>query len=379
MKKNIIIILIIIVSFLAIMLLNENNSNSNDIENKQNSNDIENKQNNELITKDILVNFLVNTYKNDPKLQRDAPHKVSLNKEKCLFEIDESYGRKIDSVPLLDVNIRSSNRNSVPEIKLTCANSGECINRSFSKGRGFGMANLSIYPNSPKVAKEVTSILNGVKSMCANSSINNKSSIRQIVFSEDSTNLTDSLIIAVNKNNIEKVKKLILQGADINGKDSDGLSILFIAARQRSNDIIELLLNKGVDINQLDSNGDTLLHWTVSNDDLRGIKRAKLLVNLGINNNIRNKDGETAIDIAKRLRKSKWLLEVANNSLLFEKDDHVYMCGQREVCEVRILSPGTDKTKVEFIKSCNPGLVDSFFSGQKAWIPNNALGHTSCK
>lgn len=53
--------------------------------------------------------------------------------------------------------------------------------------------------------------------------------------------LDEKLIQACEDGNLEKVKFLIDEGADINARDNQGYSALFFASEIRNNEIIKLL------------------------------------------------------------------------------------------------------------------------------------------
>ena len=65
---------------------------------------------------------------------------------------------------------------------------------------------------------------------------------------------------AAEKGNIEVVKKHLANGADINARDSDGLTPLIQAAFKGHNELVELLIAEGADVNAKDKYGGTTLH-----------------------------------------------------------------------------------------------------------------------
>ena len=56
---------------------------------------------------------------------------------------------------------------------------------------------------------------------------------------------------------IESLKRLLKAGADINAKDSRGLSPLHEAARWGWNDVVRFLVENGADLNAKDNRGNT--------------------------------------------------------------------------------------------------------------------------
>ena len=69
---------------------------------------------------------------------------------------------------------------------------------------------------------------------------------------------TQPLIQAVITQNIEQVKTLLSEGADVNIKTKDGQTPLHIAARNGQVDIVDMLLAKGADFTVQNSNGRTI-------------------------------------------------------------------------------------------------------------------------
>ena len=60
---------------------------------------------------------------------------------------------------------------------------------------------------------------------------------------------TEALIEAASRGDINRVRSLLAGGADVNTKNSDGVTALWIAAAKGHTDIVKTLLEKGVDVN----------------------------------------------------------------------------------------------------------------------------------
>ncbi|MEA2029055.1 MAG: ankyrin repeat domain-containing protein, partial [Campylobacterota bacterium] len=88
---------------------------------------------------------------------------------------------------------------------------------------------------------------------------------------------------------IEVAKLLIKYGANVNETDSHGISVLHHLLRTNNHTIIEFLIDCGANINHQDNLGRSLLHRTTNP------KMITLLLQKGINTNLRNKHGKTAL------------------------------------------------------------------------------------
>ena len=103
----------------------------------------------------------------------------------------------------------------------------------------------------------------------------------------------------------EKVKKLIMDGADINEKDSWDTPFLWqvIDSRKRFSEkevceIIDLLIEKGVNLDfTVGRNRATILHQTAAYGEVSLLAK---FIKAGANVNVKNKYGQTACERAKR-------------------------------------------------------------------------------
>ena len=76
-----------------------------------------------------------------------------------------------------------------------------------------------------------------------------------------SSNSGEELIDAARYGDLETVKLLIENGADIDAKDKDGYTVLMYASNNGNLEIIKYLVENGADINIKDKNGDTALNY----------------------------------------------------------------------------------------------------------------------
>ncbi len=91
--------------------------------------------------------------------------------------------------------------------------------------------------------------------------------------------ITKKLIKAVKAGNVDKVKKLISAGGDVNAKDADGNSILMIAAIDKNKcDILEILLDNDADTELRNEKGVTPLMTAAHFGNSEGVM---ILMNYG--------------------------------------------------------------------------------------------------
>lgn len=126
----------------------------------------------------------------------------------------------------------------------------------------------------------------------------------EAVFSDGLTNVDDisqddsatPLMNAVSDNNLQKAKKLIQDGADVNATNSTGqTSLIYTTYTEDGNinlDMLKLLLESGADPNKADDDHWTILHSAVSNKDKDA---TELLLQYKANINKKDIDGETPI------------------------------------------------------------------------------------
>jgi len=90
-------------------------------------------------------------------------------------------------------------------------------------------------------------------------------STRTMIERVQQAKLKESLFEAVTKGDIEQVKKLISEGADVNAENSRiyNRTPLHIAAYEGHKDIAELLISIGADIGAKDIEGCTPIYWAV--------------------------------------------------------------------------------------------------------------------
>lgn len=102
---------------------------------------------------------------------------------------------------------------------------------------------------------------------------------------------------------LEALQYLLKAGADPNVNGSSDTSANHLSVMFGNIECMELLIKYGANVNAADSAGDTLLHYAAKYGR-RDIARS-LLRTRGIDSSLKNKDGKTALDIAKEENKKE--------------------------------------------------------------------------
>ncbi|MEM9569659.1 MAG: ankyrin repeat domain-containing protein, partial [Bacteroidota bacterium] len=100
-----------------------------------------------------------------------------------------------------------------------------------------------------------------------------------------------ALLLSAQQGHIDCVQYLLQQGADINTKAKDGGTALLLSAKEGHIDCVKYLLQQGADINTKANDGGTALLWSA----YRGhIDCVKYLLQQGADINAKNEKGDTA-------------------------------------------------------------------------------------
>ena len=115
---------------------------------------------------------------------------------------------------------------------------------------------------------------------------------------EDNQRLEDLLSDAINNNDLEEVKALINQGADVNDEAVKD-KILSYACYRNDFDFIEYILDTGYDINFQNINGDTaimqMFYFRVEPNSQDFLKTLGFMINKGADVNIANNEDKTPL------------------------------------------------------------------------------------
>ncbi|WP_029005729.1 ankyrin repeat domain-containing protein [Azorhizobium doebereinerae] len=111
-------------------------------------------------------------------------------------------------------------------------------------------------------------------------------------------NLTTPLMTAAHVGDVEAVCQLLAAGADMNARNADGNTALWLACVGRHLEVIDLLVAAGTDIDNQNDNGATALMYAAS-AGLAGVV-ARLLAR-GADMRAQTLDGFSALDLAGTL------------------------------------------------------------------------------
>ena len=170
---------------------------------------------------------------------------------------------------------------------------------------------------------------------------------------------------AIMKGDLDRVKNLIEEGADVNAKDEIGRAPLHFVKNKA---VAELLIAKGADVNARTKDGSTLLHTMAWNGNK---EIAELLLENGADVNAKHKKGHTPLHFAVRTGKKEVVkLLLTNGALVNAKDEWGYTPlywankkGYQNIAEL-LLANGANKNllyqKQDSI--ANPHMADAIMS-----------------
>eukprot|EP00929_Paragymnodinium_shiwhaense_P064380 TRINITY_DN32234_c0_g1_i1.p1 TRINITY_DN32234_c0_g1~~TRINITY_DN32234_c0_g1_i1.p1 ORF type:complete len:227 (+),score=44.65 TRINITY_DN32234_c0_g1_i1:166-846(+) len=119
----------------------------------------------------------------------------------------------------------------------------------------------------------------------------------ELAGTRDAAPLTTPLMLAAHRNDVAQVKRLVAEGADVEGQDMYGWTALRYAVRANSKDAVEALIEGGADVNRPSQSGRTPL-MSAAGNAWDGVVAA--LLKAGADTRATDSSGQTALDIARR-------------------------------------------------------------------------------
>ena len=113
--------------------------------------------------------------------------------------------------------------------------------------------------------------------------------------------------------NLDKVRRALARGEDVNNKDEFDRTGLVLAVLHKRNSVVRLLLEQPtVDLNCILQHGTTALHFAVDDDNVEGVRM--LLADPRLNTvNHKDKGGRTPVMLAMNCKKVNILRELVNH------------------------------------------------------------------
>ena len=113
--------------------------------------------------------------------------------------------------------------------------------------------------------------------------------------------------------NLDKVRRALARGEDVNSKDEFDRTGLVLAVLHKRNSVVRLLLEQPtVDLNCTNQNGTTALHYAVDDDNVEGVRM--LLADPRLNTvNHKDKWGRTPGMAAMKWKSVNALRELVNH------------------------------------------------------------------
>jgi|LSQX01.3.fsa_nt_gb ankyrin repeat protein len=106
---------------------------------------------------------------------------------------------------------------------------------------------------------------------------------------------TDNLFEAIENGTVADVKSALLAGADVNARDTYGISPLILAAIQHKTDMLKLLISSGADMDAKDADGETALSICTRYGQKESVR---ILLEAGADVTVENSFGQTLFEIA---------------------------------------------------------------------------------
>ena len=112
--------------------------------------------------------------------------------------------------------------------------------------------------------------------------------------------------------NVDAVRSWVASGADINVVDERGITPLMWASRWHHAECVAEMLRLGADARRVNNSGWTALHFVAArgSDGGGGAEVVRLLVAAGCDAAVRDNDGRTAVEYARRWWGDEWVREV---------------------------------------------------------------------
>lgn len=116
----------------------------------------------------------------------------------------------------------------------------------------------------------------------------------------------------------ELLDYLIHQGASPSQEDKRGCNGLHYAACAKKGDATKKMIEYGVNVNATDHNGWTALHWAVACTE-NSVCCTRLLLQSGCDKTIEDKQGRTALDLARNFKRAEEVAILSNTAQMYKE------------------------------------------------------------
>ncbi len=163
-----------------------------------------------------------------------------------------------------------------------------------------------------------------------------------------------ALMYAAEAGRMGIAKYLLSQGANINAQDTKfGRTPLILAIVGNQTIMAKYLINNGANVNIITKFNENSLHWVAVKGN---ISIAKILLDRGVNKNIRNIHGKTALDLAVEQNRDEIIHIIKNYSLKSDKKVDKYFSSSEKIkvvneTSINIKTPTKNIKKVEVKKT----------------------------
>jgi ankyrin repeat protein len=167
---------------------------------------------------------------------------------------------------------------------------------------------------------------------------------------------TKELLRAAEKEHVEAVRRWLAAGADVNGRNKEGWTVLHVAIGETP-DLVRLLIEAGAVVNaRARKDGETPLLTAARRPGELGVQLVRLLVDAGADATARDDQGRNAIDIAEEC--GQFIPDLAYALVMIELVRLGTDCGTRSL-----------ETRLQELRECDRGdrriqeQIDSALSG----------------
>lgn len=218
-------------------------------------------------------------------IDRNENEKSSSNQAERAEVIENTHGNEAKGLSPLVIAIQHNNHAEIEQLLKNGANVREivpCEGNYASEDACMSILTLAAkYVDAPKVVKAIIDA--GV--------------VLQEIYETGLSAVDVAASTAAEYNqNVEVLKLLLREGADINAT-SEGYNLLMAASRQNQNpEIIKFLISQGIDVNATDAEQNTALIYAVMHN--RNPEITKILLDMGADVLAKDLDNHVALDYA---------------------------------------------------------------------------------